>query len=1412
VGFLKDVSPVLLLLVIAVTIVVIIALVLVLLWRTKKKQEAAAAASEADAPPAESEEPKPVLAAPPAHANSSVFSAIQFLSDNSSGSGGKYRTPWFMVVGASASGKSTMLDHSNISLSLREGATDFGVSQGVEWRFFDAGVILDVPGDLFMYSDRTGSEEHQWTSLLRSLQRHRPRRPIDGVVLTLPCTELIGDRAVSPAAIGQRAAQIFDKLWQIQKWTGICFPVYVVITKTDLIPGFQELVQQLPARYRREMFGWSNPYNVETAFDATWIDQAFDELAQSVNRLQSEVFVERQHIANVDDLFLLNARLQELRKPLRIYLGQIFKRSVYRESLQFRGFYFSGDAPEERELVAQEPRPARALAAAASASSSTLTSTSGYSVDEDVITGEILGLTVLPHAEVEHRAPVFVTDLFESKIFPEHGLARPVTRVDVRRNRTVVTAQVTAAVAAIVLTLGTWIGYRRLAEVSRTTVPLLGQVVNDLKAEQAPGGLSAESGDPEPHHAGETAEEEADHEEGPIAYNLIHIMQELTGHRFQSMFLPGSWMNPLDNRVRRAMTPAFERLVYSAFRRELVERLNHLLESTHSAETAAQSAATTSLTASIQQMPSYRQLRQYTTDLLLLEQNIDRYNRLATHGKGDPDSLIQLESYLHGHEVPAGFDDDKNPYFNAALMQATGKIIEITATRQVLASQKMRSLTADVYSQWVTNNPLVGYLDSLRGKINSLQKQELDSYAQLSELENSLIDADKLLSSPDLAWISQGTFDAAGPLDDVTLVPISKSKYLVPKEALNNYVVDTRTRAFTTLKGKLENEVTDMTGEMLDLQPALRLSDGTQKLRVVLANLLSLPFAQRDGAEEIRTSLSPQEELMWDKDLLQQAAGMKEAYDRFVAESLNNVPASMQATFEEVALGRLDSNIDDLIARAQSFQALPSSNDLEQQVEPEIQSFQAASASLNSLLQQFEDLDLTESHDELLNVTTKQAGHMLQRVDAAFDAQSPYVASSGFARWNQDNTPARAGFDVHNADEMKQYLTFQRQQVQQYANDASPMVSFLTPRLPAGREPARTVSKWSHILTDLQQYNVKAPGTPLGLLEDFISTDVDKATPENCQASFLTASVSASGDYFEQMHEYLRRSLHGRCVVLSEQNAVREYTEIANLFNEHLAGKFPFSAPPTEQLPSEADPQDVINIYKQLDTYGKSIRAGLDNGGFGVSQSRVSAFLSQMETLRPLFASLFSAEGDPAPALDFVPVFRVNQGRELNGNQIIDWTLQVGADTFHFRDPQRTGRWMFGQPVKLTLRWAKDSPEKPASVRGSGDSQLSSRSVVFEYRDSWSLLSMLALHQPRPNDFDRLVDPDPQTLVFEVADTKDHAPAGKTGADATPETRVFIRLKLRPPGKPDNLRVRTFPMEAPLPQETRASNSEGVNQ
>lgn len=1407
-AWLPNLSPAVLLIGIALLIILLFALILFVLWRTKKKQEIAGDDSqpqEALAPPEEAvvAPPAPAHRVSEAETKSSVTSAMHFLKENSAGLGGRYRTPWFLVVGASASGKSTMLDHSGISLSLNEGATNFGVAEGVQWRFFDSGVILDVPGDFFLRADHTGSDESNWKALLRNLVRHRPQRPIDGVVLTIPVTELVGDQAVSPAIITQRASHIFDKLWLIQKWLGLSFPVYVVVTKCDLLPGFKSLARQLPAHYRGEMFGWSSPFNLDAAFDHGWVDQGFEELAHQLNRLQSEVLVERREIPDVDELFLFSGKIQELRTPLRIYLGHIFKKSTYRESLQFRGFYFVGDGTPVAE-VQPEPQPPRAMAAAASQYGLET------STDYIPIPGDVLGLTPPVHAV--QASPIFITDLFEGKIFPERGLARPVSRVHLSKNRWVVAAQAACLIAVIGLTAGVWWKYNRLADARREYVPMLDTIYEELTAMNSRNSAGAPL----------TAEEQ------DSAHELIRVVQGSSSHRFTSIFYPTSLIAPLDRKLQQAMVPVFSQLVLVSFRQQLLKK-GELLGFARAAPASCRQSAGPKMS----QLDSYQQLCGFTQDLLVLEQNIDTYNRVSSKGQGNSHEIARLEEYLSNQELPESFVQNHNPYFDLALEQATGKSINpVDVNKTGAAAIRMEELTRNFFEDWFPKNRILDQLDDIRERIGNLDDED-ETREGLSTLRDSLQTVKDETASPEFVWVGASEFQITPELSAVTVDAIRKSKYFFQENRareLTNFVYENGRNEFAEFSKHRDYEKTQLTRSLLTIENgSARLCAIGDTLRGYLDDLLKQPFAQYDLTQDLKTAKASDEQLVWNKDLLQQAINLQEPYDRFIKDEMANIKSglasappgaqraakafedadlqSLEDTFEVVARGRLEDSMVELIAESQKLKPRDPSDDIEQSAVPELLNFQDVAVPLNTLLERLHDMD-SPSYEELLNLSVAQAVRLLLRIDTSFRKQAPYTTNGdNFDRWNKENTPSWAGFDAHNADELAQYVAFQRQQVQQYAAKVTPLVNFLQARVFAGpREPGLTFNKWDGIVDDLQKYTSKEPGTTLKRLEDFISLDIDKANPDNCQLAFLT-TASTSNTFFAKRQESLRRSLYDRCRFLSQENAVTEYTSIAKLFNDHLAGKFPFSAPPQEQMPNEADPEDIVKLYGMLDSYGKSINSGLEKGSFGDSYAQVVAFLKQMDDLRPVFGPLLSGQPNPVPSFDIIPAFRVNQGREINGNEIIDWTLQVGADSFHYHDPERAGRWNFGDPVKLVLRWAKDSPQQPASVRTANDAKLVSRTVVFEYRDSWALFRMIFLHRPVPNDFDRMVDPDPQTLVFTVADTKNAVSPSTNGANSTPETKVFVRIKLRAPGKPDNLRFRSFPTEAPDLTQTQTSNA-----
>ena len=67
-----------------------------------------------------------------------------------------------------------------------------GGTRNLDWWFTDEAVILDTAGRL-TFQDDEQTDEEEWNEFLGLLRRYRPRCPINGVIVTIPCTSLLED-------------------------------------------------------------------------------------------------------------------------------------------------------------------------------------------------------------------------------------------------------------------------------------------------------------------------------------------------------------------------------------------------------------------------------------------------------------------------------------------------------------------------------------------------------------------------------------------------------------------------------------------------------------------------------------------------------------------------------------------------------------------------------------------------------------------------------------------------------------------------------------------------------------------------------------------------------------------------------------------------------------------------------------------------------------------------------------------------------------------------------------------------------------------------------------------------------------------------------------------------------------------
>jgi len=326
---------------------------------------------------------------------------IRALSDRD-----QYRAALHLMIGAEGSREPGFLGRmtgSGLQLAyddpVREGLA-FG--DGCGFYFFDDGVVLDLAGQQVLGADGVSSDTRGWRTILRQLRELRPKRPADGVILTVSAVDLLEARKVE-SRLAARADRLHRKLWEVQQQLGFRLPVYVVVTGCENLAGFSDLCISLPQSSRGEMIGWSSPHAVHVPYNPAWLDDAFEDLHRDLGNMQMELFAGGERPKGV---LLFPWSMRSLKKPLRTFLNHLFKSSAYHEGMMVRGFYFCGTSAGDT---------------------------------------------------------MFAADLLEHKIFPETGLAVPTSRTKMARDRRVRVLQTATAGAAILFAAGltwAWLSFR----------------------------------------------------------------------------------------------------------------------------------------------------------------------------------------------------------------------------------------------------------------------------------------------------------------------------------------------------------------------------------------------------------------------------------------------------------------------------------------------------------------------------------------------------------------------------------------------------------------------------------------------------------------------------------------------------------------------------------------------------------------------------------------------------------------------------------------------------------------------------------------------------------------------------------------------------------------------------------------
>lgn len=280
-----------------------------------------------------------------------------------------YSRPWYVIIGPPGAGKTTALLKSGLRFPVTDQAMGgSGGTRNLDFLFADEAVLLDTAGRYTSQDSDSEVDRKGWASLLTMLRKHRPLESINGIFVALPADELLRGDVV---AIDRHAVIVRDRLREIRQHLETQLPVYLLLTKADLIAGFAEFFADLDVDGRRAVLGhsfaWGEP------IDSARVVRAFDSLTNQVSARQAVRLNEESDIRRRSVILGFPTQLRELRAPLHRFIEGAFL-AEERPSGVLRGFYLTSGvqdgAPLDRILrsVSQTYGTDNALDPAAAAS------------------------------------------------------------------------------------------------------------------------------------------------------------------------------------------------------------------------------------------------------------------------------------------------------------------------------------------------------------------------------------------------------------------------------------------------------------------------------------------------------------------------------------------------------------------------------------------------------------------------------------------------------------------------------------------------------------------------------------------------------------------------------------------------------------------------------------------------------------------------------------------------------------------------------------------------------------------------------------------------------------------------------------------------------------------------------------
>jgi type VI secretion system protein ImpL len=264
-----------------------------------------------------------------------------------------YELPWYVMIGAPGSGKTTALVNSGLRFPLeqhmgRQPLQGVGGTRNCEWWLTHEAVLLDTAGRFTTQDSDAAADKAAWAEFLALLKKHRPRRPLNGVIIAVSAENLMVD---SPREREDHVDALRRRLDELNRELRVQLPVYLLVTKCDLIAGFREYFDDLTQEGRAQVWGVTFSYEQTVNGEGIrTLPGEFDALVTRLNeRLMPRIADERDRRRRTRT-FGFPHQFSMLRDAVTELIAAVFTSTRFDRPVLLRGVYFTSGTQERTPI------------------------------------------------------------------------------------------------------------------------------------------------------------------------------------------------------------------------------------------------------------------------------------------------------------------------------------------------------------------------------------------------------------------------------------------------------------------------------------------------------------------------------------------------------------------------------------------------------------------------------------------------------------------------------------------------------------------------------------------------------------------------------------------------------------------------------------------------------------------------------------------------------------------------------------------------------------------------------------------------------------------------------------------------------------------------------------------------------